>query len=247
MGLSFALQCCSIGPGLDFYVACTVSDTMAYYSDPSVVHYIEYSDSANRFSTDWFWSHGWMYDVEGAHLRASSLGFFFVFLVFLLLSVGIDRYWKPCLSFLSFCSHFHPSCPGCVNVMRGKHTDWFSVRKLVWNQHICEHHSPRCLSVINYLCTESQETISKDKLLCISSFLIFKAIADMENLCWRLSWMSSRSRQCGGCSGGKEEIIKKREKILRDFFFPDVRLMRCHADRVCCPRALCRHSKGGLP
>lgn len=112
--------------------------------------------------------------------------------------------------------------------MRGKHTDWFSVRKLVWNQHICEHHSPRCLSVINYLCTESQETISKDKLLCISSFLIFKAIAGMENLCWRLCWMSSRSRQRGGCSGGKEEIIKKREKILRDFF------SRCKVNAVPC-------------
>lgn len=34
-------------------------------------------------------------------------------------------------------------CPACDNFMQGKHRVWaIYVRKLVWNQHICEHDSP---------------------------------------------------------------------------------------------------------
>lgn len=45
---------------------------------------------------------------------------------------------------------------------------------------------------------------------------------------------------------GERKRSSRKGKSLRDFF-PDVRLMRCHADRACCLRALCRHSKGDLP
>lgn len=126
------------------------------------------------------------------HLRASSLH------LFLLLTVCIWQWLKAPFVILvlqlPFSSELGRRCPGCVNFMHGKHTDWFSVRKLVWNQHICEHDSLWSLSVINYLCTEeSQETISKDKLLCISSFLIFKGNACMEYLCW-CSWWTSNWR-----------------------------------------------------
>lgn len=110
-------------------------------------------------------------------------------------------------------------CPGCVNFMHGKHTDWFSVRKLVWNQHICEHDSPWSLSVINYLCTEdSQETISKDKLLCIS---IFSSLKEM----WVLSIYVDAFSECQTGEAvwlrkEEEEIGKKkkeREKPQRVF------------------------------
>lgn len=74
-------------------------------------------------------------------------------------------------------------------------------------------------------------------------FLIFKGIVHMEYLCWRSCWMSSRLRQWGA---EEEKTIKKSEKAV-ETFFPDVRLMRCHADRACCRRALRRHSKGDLP
>lgn len=124
-------------------------------------------------------------------------------------------------------------CPGCVNFMHGKHTDWFSVRKLVWNQHICEHDSPWSLSVINYLCTEdSQETISKDKLLCIS---IFSSLKEM----WVLSIYVDAFSECQTGEAvwlrkEEEEIGKKKKKERKaSESFSDVRLMWYHADRAC--------------
>lgn len=100
-------------------------------------------------------------------------------------------HWRPYLSFSSS-TELWRYCPVCVNFMQGKHGDWaIYVRKLVWNQHICEHDSPWSRSMINYLCTEeSQEAIFKDQLLCISSFFffflsvfIFKGNVCIEYLC----------------------------------------------------------------
>lgn len=55
-------------------------------------------------------------------------------------------YWRPCASFLYLFPPplvFERYCPACDNFMQGKHRVWaIYVRKLVWNQHICEHDSP---------------------------------------------------------------------------------------------------------
>ena len=80
-------------------------------------------------------------------------------------------------------------CPVCANLCRINTEIGLHVRKLVWNQHIREHDTPWCLSVINYLCAEkSQETTFKDQLLWSFSFFfyILKGNVCIEYLCGRL-------------------------------------------------------------
>lgn len=196
---------------------------MASYSDRSVPHFVKCSHSANRFCSHWFWSHGWMEDVEGGHLRASSRVFFVcLFLVILPLSAGIDNYWKPCLSFLCFCPQFHPSWGDAVqnvlilcivNTQIG----------LVWRNwceiNISVNTTPPgafLWSIIYVL--RAKKLYLKINFFAFPVFLIFKGIVRMEYLCWRLCWMLSRLRRCGGSSGGEDEIIKKREKASETFF-----------------------------
>lgn len=82
--------------------------------------------------------------------------------------------------------------------------------------------------MINYLCTEeSQETISKDKLLCIST--LFSSLKEM-------CVLSIYVDACGECQTGEavwlrkeeEEIIgEKKGKSLREFFRREVNVVPC--------------------
>lgn len=99
--------------------------------------------------------------------------------------------WRPYLSFL--CSFYRAL--DTVQFSAWK-TDWFSVRKLAWNQHICVHDSPWNLSVINYLCTEEKLTISCDQPLCFPSFLIFKGNVCIEYMSMLLVNVKQRTHTC---------------------------------------------------
>ncbi len=173
------------------------------------------------------------WNLSCQHVRVFSTSFFkpFLLLTFCKCYTLKALFVIPAFQLLSS-AEFWRYCPVCVNFMQGKHRDWaIYVRKLVWNQHICEHDSPWSLSVINYLCSEeSQETIFKDQLLCIFFFLSLK---EMCVLSIYVDACDDCQRREATWFGKEEGEIKSKKRRKASESCRDVRLMWYHADRAC--------------
>ena len=116
-------------------------------------------------------------------------------------------------------------CPACDNFMQGKHRVWaIYVRKLVWNQHICEHDSPRAFlwSIIYVLC-RAKKLYLKINFFAIPVILSLKG----NGVYWVFMLMLGMNVKLEM----KSVYMKKGKRSLRELL--GCELMWCRADGAC--------------